>query len=77
MTKTNSKTKIYNPHTKGPSEAQDFVVRTHQEFNKAGVKRNKRYVEYTVIGKNRQWTDFMTIRDFKRLNPTVTVKGLE
>ena len=68
---------INNLHSSGPKEVEDLKVVAHQEYNKNGKMRTNRYVEYTVIGQNRQWTDFMSIRDFKRLNPTVTVKGLD
>ena len=67
---------IYNLHSNAAREVEDLKVIAHDEYDKNGKMRTNRYVEYTVIGKNRTWKDFMTIRDFKRLNPKVVVKGL-
>ncbi len=48
-------------------------VAAHKEYDKKGKKRTNRYVEFTVLGKNRKWKDFMPIKDFKRLNPDIKI----
>lgn len=69
---------IYNLHTSDKRHVEDLQVVAYEEFTKSGKKRTNRYVQYTVIGNgDRTWTDFMSIKDFKRLNPDVTVKGLD
>ena len=68
---------IYNLHSQDTRKAKDFKVIVNEEYDKNGKLRKNRYVQFTLIGKHRQWPDFMAIKDFKRLNPTVTVKGLD
>ena len=69
--------KIFNLHSNGPREAKDFKVMAHEEYDQHGKLRTNRYVEYTIVGNNRSWTDFMSVRAFKKLNPTVPVEGLK
>jgi hypothetical protein len=68
--------KIYNLHSKNTREVEDLQVVSHREYDVYGKLQTNRYVEYMVIGKNRKWKDFMPVRDFKKLNPKVKVKGL-
>ena len=71
------KMQIYNLHTKDQRHVEDLKVVAYEEFDKNGKRRNNRYVQYTVIGNgDRTWIDFMTIKDFKRLNPNITIIGL-
>lgn len=70
--------KIFNLHTNDQRQVEDLQVVSYEEFTRNGKKRTNRYIQYTIIGNgDRTWTDFMPIKDFKRLNPTVTVKGLD
>lgn len=69
-------TKIFNLHSNNIKEAKDFKVMSHEEYDKHGKTQTNTYVEYMIIGKNRKWEDFMTVKDFKKLNPRVAVKGL-
>lgn len=69
--------KIFNMHTNDQREVKDLKVVTYEEYDKSGKMRTNRYVQYTVIGNgDRTWTDFMPIKNFKKLNPTVVVAGL-
>lgn len=74
---SNSPVKIYNLHSNATRVASDFKVITNEEYDEEGLLKTKTYVEYTIIGNNRTWPDFMPVNDFKRLNPDVTVKGLD
>lgn len=69
-------TKIFNLHSNNTREAEDFKVVSHEEYDKYGKLQTNTYVEYTIIGKNRKWEDFMPVKEFKKLNPKVAVKGL-
>lgn len=68
---------IFNLHTKNKREAENFKVVSHEEYDKKGKLQTNQYVEYTIIGKNRTWTDFMPVEDFKKRNPEIKVKGLK
>jgi hypothetical protein len=57
-------------------EVKDLQIVTHEEYDKNGKLKKNRYVQFTVIGKQHEWPDFMTIREFKKHNPTVIVDGL-
>lgn len=35
----------------------------------------KKYVTFTVLGAVREWTECLTYRQFRQLNPKITVKG--
>ena len=71
------KMKIFNLHTKNKKEAEDFKVVAHEEYDKYGKLQTNKYVEFTIVGKNRSWTDFMPIKEFKKRNPEIKVKGLK
>lgn len=68
--------KIFNLHSNNTREAEDFKVISNEEYDKYGKKVVNKYVQYTIIGKNRTWPDFMPVKEFKKLNPKVEVKGL-
>jgi len=70
------RTKIFNLHSNDTKEADDFKVISSEEYDKYGKKVVNKYVQYTVIGQNRTWPDFMSVKEFKKLNPKVEVKGL-
>ena len=67
--------KIQNLHTKDMREVEDLKVVTYEEFDKSGKARNNKYVQYTIVSA-RPWTDFMPVKQFKKLNPDVEVIGL-
>ena len=72
-----SSSKIFNLHSNGTRDATDFQVISTEEYDKHGKPKTNLYVQYTIIGKNRTWPDFMPVKDFKKLNPKVKVKGLD
>lgn len=61
---------LINPHSK-KHKASDLKKTSHEEYDENGVLITNHYVEYTVIGKNRTWTDFMTLEEFGKLNPNI------
>lgn len=63
---------IVSPHSK-KHKAQDIRKTSHKEYDKNGQLKTNQYVEYTVIGKNRKWVDFMTLEEFKKLNPKINI----
>ncbi len=66
--------KIKSLHTEAPQEAKNIQKTSHKEYDKYGKLKNNHYVEFTVVGKNRSWKDFMPLKDFKRLNPEITIE---
>lgn len=66
--------KIYNLHSKNKKEIKDLKKSSYKEYDEDGKLKTNHYVEFEVIGKNRTWKDFMPIEDFKRLNPSISVK---
>ena len=74
--KSEKKVKIYNLHSDSEKNAEDFKIISSDEYNLDGQLVTNKYVQYTIIGNNRTWPDFMPIEDFKRLNPKIKVKGL-
>ncbi len=71
--------KIFNLHTNDERNVEDVKVVAYDEYDKNGRIRTNRYVQYTVLGNpgsNRAWTDFMPVKNFKKLNPNITVEGL-
>jgi len=68
--------KIFNLHSDSVKDAQDFQVITNDEYDSNGKLVTRKYVQFTIIGNNHTWPDFMSIKDFKKLNPKVKVKGV-
>jgi len=64
---------IFNLHSNSKKKIKDLKVVSHKEYDKNGKKRNNKYVEFTIIGKNHQWMDFMLLKDFKKLNPKIII----
>ncbi|MBU0572691.1 hypothetical protein KKE18_03305 [Patescibacteria group bacterium] len=64
---------IFNLHSNNKKKIKGLKVTSHKEYDKNGKKRTNRYVEFTVVGKNRQWKDFMPVEDFKKLNPEINI----
>ena len=65
--------KIFNLHSNKERKIKDLKKTSHKEYDKNGVEQTNHYVEFTIVGNNREWTDFMTVKDFKRLNPNITI----
>ena len=64
---------IFNLHSNNKKKIKGLKVTSHKEYDKNGKERTNRYVEFTVVGNNRQWKDFMPVKDFKRLNPEISI----
>ena len=65
--------KIFNLHSNSQKKIKGLKKTSHKEYDKNGKMQKNYYVEFTIIGKNREWVDFMSVKDFKRLNPTVNI----
>lgn len=63
--------KIASPFSDTKTEVENLKQTTHKEYNQKGKLTNNDYVEFTVIGKNRKWKNFMSLKDFKKLNPNI------
>lgn len=72
----NNRVKIYNLHSNSEKEAEDFQLISSEEYGNDGQLVVNKYVQFTIIGRNRTWPDFMSVEDFKKLNPEIKVKGL-
>lgn len=68
--------KIYNLHSNSEKTAEDFKLISNEEYDNDGQLVTNKYVQFTVIGNNRTWPDFMSVEEFKKLNPKIKVKGL-
>ena len=64
---------IYNLHSNDKKKIKNLKVASHKEYDKKGKQQTNQYVEFTIIGNNRQWKDFMPLKDFKRLNPEINI----
>ena len=67
--------KIRNLHTKDTREVDNIKVVAYEEYDKKGIMRNNKYIQYTIVSA-RPWIDCMPVKDFKRLNPKIRVAGL-
>lgn len=65
--------KIKDLHSKKVREAENLKLTKHKEYDKKGKLRINDYVEFTIIGNNSKWKDFMSLKDFKRLNPKIKI----
>ena len=64
---------IFNLHSNNKKKIKGLKIASHKEYDKNGKQQTNRYVEFTVIGNNRQWRDFMSLKDFKKLNPKINI----
>lgn len=64
---------IFNLHSNSKKKIKGLKIASHKEYDKKGKQRTNQYVEFTVIGNNRQWKDFMPLKDFKKLNPKINI----
>ncbi len=67
-------TEIYDPRKQCIIEVRNVEQKTNRTFNENGNKYNQKYVEFTVIGKNREHQDFMLLKEFKKHNPDIEIK---
>lgn len=64
---------IFNLHSNSKKKIKGLKIISHKEYDKNGKKRTNRYAEFTIIGDNHQWKDFMLLKDFKKLNPEINI----
>ena len=66
--------KIFNLHSKSKKSVRDLKRTSYKEYDENGKLKTKHYIEFEVVGKNRTWKDFMSVVDFKKLNPDISIK---
>lgn len=66
--------KILDLHSKKVRNVKNLKRNKHKEYDKNGKLKTRHYIEFTIIGKNREWRDYMYVDDFKKLNPKVSIK---
>jgi len=65
---------IFDPDSKKLRNGRDFHVK-HYETSTDG--QSQKVVEYTVVGKNREWPLFCEFDKFMEFNPDVDVRDDE
>ena len=65
--------KIYHPRKKKEVEVKGLAVKGNKTFNDDGEAIEQEYVEFTVIGQNTEYQDFLLIDDFESNNPTIEI----
>ena len=75
---TTKQIKIYKQHMRGKKfikemNVSDLNITFYEEYDAMGKLQNNKYVQFTVVGNNRSWTDFMAIDDFRKLNPDIKI----
>ena len=68
--------KIKTPYSRSKKEVKNLEVVKYKEYDKYGKKIINRYVEFIVQGKNNQWKNTIPTKEFIKLNPKISVKGL-
>lgn len=63
--------KIYHPVKERKVEVKDISVKINNTFDEHGKPFAQEYVEFTVVGNQHEYQDFMLVKDFKEHNPTV------
>jgi len=63
--------KIVSPYSKAETKVENLKQTSHKEYDKNGKLKKNDYVEFVVIGKNRKWKNFMSLNEFKKLNPNI------
>ena len=66
-------TVIYHPEKDRKIEVKDIKLKVNRAYNKMGTEYDQQYVEFTVIGENREYQDFMLLKEFRRHNPEIPV----
>lgn len=64
---------IQNRYTKSIKKIKDLKKVAYEEYDMKGKLVWNQYVEYTVVGNNGSWRDFMPIDIFKKLNPHINI----
>jgi len=67
-------TEIYHSGKQRLVNAKDFVAKVNDTFDDDGKPYKQYYVEFTVVGENTEYQDFMLSADFTRYNPEIPVE---
>ena len=65
---------IYDPRVKKDIEVKDIEKKIHQVHDSGGNIHAQEYVEFTVIGHNTEWQDFILLDEFLRFNPEIRLE---
>jgi len=68
--------KIFNLHSNKTRNIKNLKRTSHKEYDENGEMKKNQYVEFTVIGNNGEWKDFMSVADFKKLNPKINITNI-
>lgn len=49
-------------------KGKDFKIVTHTVPDEIGEQRRRKFVEFTVVGKNNEWTAAEPSKEFRKLN---------
>jgi len=63
--------KLIQPTTNEEKEIKDLVIVFHDIPNEFGKMESRKCVEFTIIGNNSEWTDYLYFEDFKETNPVL------
>ena len=67
-------TMIYHPTKDKRVKAKGFESKINPTFDKHGESFNQEYVEFTVVGKQSEYQDFMLLKGCQEHNPKIKVK---
>lgn len=67
-------TEIYDSRKQCIIKVRDIQQKINRTYNENGNKYNQKYVEFTVIGKVREYQDFILLKEFKKYNPDIKIK---
>jgi len=65
---------IQSRYATSVKKIRDLKRVSYKEYDKKGKLTNNQYVEFTVVGNNGTWRDFMPIEIFKKLNPHISLE---
>ncbi len=66
-------TEIFHPEKDCKVKVKNIEAKVNKTFDEHGKLYDQKYVEFTVIGKHREYQDHMLLEDFRRHNPHVTM----
>lgn len=65
---------IQSRYATSVKKIKDLKRVSYKEYDKNGKLVNNQYVEFTVIGNNSSWRDFMPLGIFRKLNPHISLE---
>jgi len=64
---------IIHPITYKILEVKDIQTKDHTGYFNDETEETKKIVEFTVIGKQSEWEDWLFFEDFKKANPKIKI----